>query len=44
MLRIFFILITVLFLSSGDVVADDPGLTPIPVLIESAKKALAEKD
>ncbi len=44
MLRIFFFLITVLILSSGDVVADDPALTPISVLVEKAKKAIAQND
>ncbi len=44
MLRIFFFLLTVLFLSSNDVVADDPALTPVSVLVEKAKKAIAQND
>jgi hypothetical protein len=44
MLRYVFLLLIVLFLSSTNAVADSPELTPIPVLIENAKKALAEQD
>ena len=38
------LLLTAHFLSSTDVVADNSDLTPIPVLIENAERALAQND
>lgn len=43
-MRIFVLLLAVLSLSSTVAAADGAGLTPIPVLIDKAKKALAEED
>ena len=43
-MRALFFLVVVFALSATPVVAGDPDPTPLPVLIEQAKKALAEED
>lgn len=44
MVRILFLLLSILFLSSTNVIADDQHLTPIAALIDKAKTALAQHD